>query len=160
LAGSRRQIATKPCLSGNTRRKSSAQIVLAARSLRCIFWISTKYILLQIPSSRARSWFLQRSPHPPIRSHKSAVIRALLCDQHQPRFVARSPDQIRQQIDTGRRAQSAQLRTGDNVARAMECYQAALRVCTERDFPLEWAAAVNGLGIAGELAVQVAQHPV
>ena len=41
------------------------------------------------------------------------------------------------------------LPTGDraaNLARAIECYQAALRVRTEQDFPADWATTQNNLG--------------
>ena len=37
---------------------------------------------------------------------------------------------------------------GANLARAIECYEAALRVRTERDFPLDWAMTQNNLGAA------------
>ncbi len=43
------------------------------------------------------------------------------------------------------------LPTGDrgaNLAKAIACYEAALRVRTERDFPVEWAETQNNLGIA------------
>ena len=45
----------------------------------------------------------------------------------------------------------AELPTGDrgaNLQRAIECFEAALRVYTERDFPVQWAATQNNLGIA------------
>ncbi len=37
---------------------------------------------------------------------------------------------------------------GDNLKRAIACYEAALRVRTERDFPQDWAATQNNLGNA------------
>jgi predicted ATPase/class 3 adenylate cyclase len=37
---------------------------------------------------------------------------------------------------------------GDNLRRAIDCYKAALRVRTERDFPWWWAGVQNNLGIA------------
>jgi predicted ATPase/class 3 adenylate cyclase/tetratricopeptide (TPR) repeat protein len=43
------------------------------------------------------------------------------------------------------------LPTGDhgrNLRRAIECYEAALRVYTEQDFPVDWAMTQNNLGIA------------
>jgi predicted ATPase len=45
----------------------------------------------------------------------------------------------------------ARLPTGDrgeNLKRAIECYEAALRVRTERDFPQDWAGIQNNLGSA------------
>src|SRR5207302_1417440 len=43
------------------------------------------------------------------------------------------------------------LPTGDraeNLAKAIACYEAALRVYTEADFPQDWAMTQNNLGIA------------
>jgi predicted ATPase/class 3 adenylate cyclase len=37
---------------------------------------------------------------------------------------------------------------GDNLQRAIACYEAALRVWTEREFPDDWALTQNNLGIA------------
>jgi len=37
---------------------------------------------------------------------------------------------------------------GDNLRRAIACYEAALRVWTERDFPQNWATTQNNLGTA------------
>ena len=37
---------------------------------------------------------------------------------------------------------------GKNLQSAIDCYSAALRVYTEKDFPLHWAATQNNLGIA------------
>jgi class 3 adenylate cyclase/predicted ATPase len=45
----------------------------------------------------------------------------------------------------------ADLPTGDhseNLKKAIGCYEAALRVYTERDFPRDWAATLNNLGTA------------
>jgi len=45
----------------------------------------------------------------------------------------------------------ADLPTGDrgvNLQRAIACYEAALRVYTEQDFPVEWARTQNNLGVA------------
>lgn len=36
---------------------------------------------------------------------------------------------------------------GENLKKAIVCYEAALRVHTERDFPVEWAMTQNNLGI-------------
>ena len=36
----------------------------------------------------------------------------------------------------------------DNLRQAMACYEAALRVCTENDFPENWAMAQNNLGLS------------
>jgi hypothetical protein len=35
---------------------------------------------------------------------------------------------------------------GDNLQRAIACFEAALRVLTERDFPRDWARTQNNLG--------------
>jgi hypothetical protein len=43
----------------------------------------------------------------------------------------------------------ARLPTGDrgeNLKRAIQCYEAALRVRTEREFPQDWATTQNNLG--------------
>src|SRR5438105_10801216 len=43
------------------------------------------------------------------------------------------------------------LPTGDraaNLTQAIACYEAALRVRTERDFPVDWAQTQNNLGLA------------
>jgi|GEM_PF-1757613 len=49
------------------------------------------------------------------------------------------------------------LPTGDraeNLAKAIDCYQAALRVWTERDFPAEWALTQTNVGVAyGDLLI-------
>ncbi|MFZ0889802.1 MAG: hypothetical protein WA005_15245 [Candidatus Binataceae bacterium] len=37
---------------------------------------------------------------------------------------------------------------GENLRRAIECYEAALRVRTEREFPQDWATTQNNLGTA------------
>ena len=37
---------------------------------------------------------------------------------------------------------------GDNLRRAIACFEATLRVWTERDFPHDWATTQNNLGIA------------
>jgi len=37
---------------------------------------------------------------------------------------------------------------GENLRRAIDCYDAALRVSTEEDFPQDWAMTQNNLGIA------------
>ena len=37
---------------------------------------------------------------------------------------------------------------GENLRRAIACYEAALRVYTEADFPSDWAVTQNNLGIA------------
>lgn len=36
----------------------------------------------------------------------------------------------------------------DNLRRAIKCFEAALRVCTERDFPQDWAGTQKNLGLA------------
>ena len=35
---------------------------------------------------------------------------------------------------------------GENLTKAIACYEAALRVYTERDFPADWAMTQNNLG--------------
>ena len=35
-----------------------------------------------------------------------------------------------------------------NLGKAIACFEAALRVCTESDFPEQWAKAQNSLGAA------------
>ncbi|MGO9265503.1 MAG: hypothetical protein ACLQBA_11600, partial [Candidatus Binataceae bacterium] len=37
---------------------------------------------------------------------------------------------------------------GENLKRAITCYEAALRIYTERDFPQEWASTQNNLDAA------------
>jgi tetratricopeptide (TPR) repeat protein len=37
---------------------------------------------------------------------------------------------------------------GENLQRAIACYEAALRVYTEREFPMDWAMTQKNLGIA------------
>ncbi|MBM2810771.1 MAG: hypothetical protein HW416_1530, partial [Chloroflexi bacterium] len=37
---------------------------------------------------------------------------------------------------------------GENVRRAIACHEAALRVCTESEFPVQWATTQNNLGVA------------
>ncbi|TFH43674.1 MAG: hypothetical protein E4G94_04525, partial [ANME-2 cluster archaeon] len=37
---------------------------------------------------------------------------------------------------------------GQNLQNAIQCYEAALRVRTETEFPLQWAMTQNHLGIA------------
>ena len=37
---------------------------------------------------------------------------------------------------------------GENLRRAIACYESALRVCTEADFPSDWAMTQNNLGTA------------
>ena len=37
---------------------------------------------------------------------------------------------------------------GENLRRAIDCYEAALRVYTESDFPSDWATTQNNLGNA------------
>jgi tetratricopeptide (TPR) repeat protein len=43
-------------------------------------------------------------------------------------------------LQTGERA--------ENQRKAIECYEAALRIRTERDFPVDWAATQKNLGLA------------
>ena len=45
-----------------------------------------------------------------------------------------------------------------NLARAIDCYKAALRVYTEADFPEGWAATHNNLGVAYRLSGQTAKY--
>jgi hypothetical protein len=37
---------------------------------------------------------------------------------------------------------------GENLGRAIACYEAALRVYAKADFPLDWAMTQNNLGTA------------